>query len=191
VSRLILASNENDILARFFNNADYSVGDVVSTLSPSMDIQVASNFERYLYYRVGEDPERLRDLLEGFTHDGRLPADSVPHTDDDIFAAGRGDTRSTLDTIRRVYRDHGYLLDPHTAVGVSVGLQFADEKEPLICLATAHPAKFAEAIRRAVGADVAHHPAIDSLKDKPTRCDRLPASKGAVMDYIERITETA
>jgi threonine synthase len=185
VRRLILATNENDILARFFAGGVYTRGPVHATLSPSMDIQVASNFERYVYYRVGENPKRLRSLMKSFARTGSLslsrPADGHP---DPLFASGVGDTAATLETIRSFDARHGYLLDPHTAVGVSVALRQPDDGVPTICLATAHPAKFADAIRQAVGRDAAHHPILDALKDLPTRCETLPASPDAVRAYI-------
>ena len=186
ISRLVLATNENDILARFFNDGDYSLGEVVSTLSPSMDIQVASNFERYLYYRLGEKPEALIGIMNGFAETGRLAvAPDHGGRTDDLFLAGTGTTASTLMTIREWYARHDYLLDPHSAVGVDVSREFLVPDEPMICLATAHPAKFGEAIVDATGEDIAHHPSIDELADLPTRCEDLPASAEAVRDFVE------
>ncbi|MBN2450759.1 MAG: threonine synthase [Lentisphaeria bacterium] len=183
IGHLILAANENDILARFFATGVYSRGPVVATTSPSMDIQIASNFERYLYYRLDEQPTRVRKHMEAFARSGRL---EIPGTDAS-FLAGRATVPETAAVIRRYYREHGYLLDPHTAVGAAVAERFLDDGEPTVCLATAHPAKFPEAIREAVGEDVAHHPTIDSLMDLPTRCNVLPASRAAVQEFI-RVT---
>ena len=180
IKRLILATNENDILARFFQTGEYSLGKVVPTLSPSMDIQVASNFERYLFDRVGGDATQLRALMGQFGREGRLRVVGS----DPLFVAGVGDTAATCATIRNYYAAHGYLLDPHTAVGVHVAEQFLDPEAPTICLATAHPAKFSQAIREAIGEDVAHHPLLDALADLPTRCTKLPADAGAVRDFI-------
>jgi len=186
VGRLVLATNENDILARFFSSGNYRPGAVHSTISPSMDIQVASNFERYLYYRTGENPARLRELMRTFVDSGQLSVQCRPgEAVDSLFIAGAGNTGTTLSTIREWHNEHGYLLDPHTAVGVYVGSQHLDHNEPMICLATAHPAKFAEAIKDATNRDIAHHPAIDSLEDVPTRCDVVPASTAAVRKYLE------
>jgi len=183
--RLILATNENDILARFFNSGDYSLGEVVSTISPSMDIQVASNFERYLYYRVGGDSERLRAAMNEFRGTGRLT--SFDSSEERLVVAGRGDTEHTLATIRDVHDRSGYVIDPHTAVGVCVGRELRAEGMPLICLATAHPSKFPEAIRDATGReDLGRHPAVDALVGARTRCDVLPASVDAVKRFIEQ-----
>ncbi|NLF22614.1 MAG: threonine synthase [Lentisphaerae bacterium] len=186
IDRLILATNENDILARCFASGVYRVGEVAATLSPSMDIQVASNFERYLYYRAEGDAALVRGWMETFRRTSALAltANQAP-LDDPVMVAGSGDTASTLATIREIWVRHHYLLDPHTAVGVHVARQRSDRSVPTICLATAHPAKFGEAIRQATGDDLAHHPLLDELADRPTRCTQLPASRGAVAAYLE------
>ncbi len=189
VSRLVLATNENNILARFFSTGDYSVGTVMSTLSPSMDIQVASNFERYLYYRLSGNSERLTAAMVRFGRTGCLAWDQAREGSDPVFAAGSADTAATLETIRRVHAEHNYLLDPHTAVGVHVAGRFLDPHEPMICLATAHPAKFPDAIRAAVGQDLARHPAIDALAGLPSRSEVLPVSVAEVRQYIENHVE--
>jgi threonine synthase len=151
-----------------------------------MDIQVASNFERYLYYRVGGNPARLTSLMKAFAKDGRLPTDFVRTPVENLVVAGSGSTESTLATIRRYYENYQYLLDPHSAVGVFVGGQHLDRNEPMICLATAHPAKFGQAIVDATGRDAARHPAIDRLKNLPTRCAVLPASIDAVRAHMAK-----
>ncbi len=167
VSRLVLATNENDILARFFTTGDYSQGPVRATISPSMDIQVASNFERYLYYRVEQDPARLSALMKSFAVSGRLGLPPEGSRMDDTIVAGTANTVHTLETIREFHARHGYLLDPHTAVGVQVAREFHRPGEPMICLATAHPAKFGQAIIDATGQDLAHHPVLDALRHRP------------------------
>jgi len=195
VKKLILATNENNILSRFFNTGTYSMGKVVPTLSPSMDIQVASNFERYLYYRLGKDSKKLCELMAGFAKNKTL---TVPGTDN-LFVAGEANTAQTLETIQKVYKNEGYILDPHTAVGVYVAEQFAgralspkapsdDERTdrrsvPTICLATAHPAKFNDAIVEAIGI-AAHHPVLDKLANAETRCDTIANDESAVRDYL-------
>ena len=185
VSQLILATNENDILARFFNEGDYSRRDVTATLSPSMDIQVASNFERYLYYRLGSDAGRLREVMDEFSRTGAIRIPTVPGDGvDPAFAADKATRDQTLATIRSYHRDHDYLLDPHTAAGVAVAGRVAAGGDPVICLATAHPAKFSEAVRLATGEDLAHHPEIDALADMPTRCAVLPKDKDAVRRFV-------
>ncbi len=182
IAKLVLATNENDILSRFFNSGEYSLGEVHATISPSMDIQVSSNFERYLYYVVGEDTARVSELMEEFKRNGSIRVD--PSAGGDLFVAGSGSTEATLATIRDVYEKESYLLDPHSAVGVDVAGRFLDADEPMICLATAHPAKFGEAIRDAVGDDVAHHPGLDALSERENRMDVLPADEDAVKNFI-------
>jgi threonine synthase len=186
ISRLVLATNENDSLSRFFNSNDYSMGKVHATISPSMDIQVASNFERYLFYRLGANSVQLASVMRCFARDGRLSVDGFKGTAENLIVAGMGNTESTLATIRQFHSKYSYLLDPHSAVGVFVGRQHLDSGEPMICLATAHPAKFGQAIVDATGKNIAFHPSLDRLKDLPTRCKILPASTDAVRDYIER-----
>ncbi len=182
VERLVLATNENDILARYFNSGEYRPGAVAVTLSPSMDIQVSSNFERYLYCLADTDPRQVRQWMEGLRRGGVIETPGACHG---CLSAGRGDTAATLDTIREFWVRHNYLLDPHTAVGVAVGARFLDGSVPMICLATAHPAKFGEAVLRATGQDLARHPLIDKLKGLPTRLEPVPPDTAAVAAVIK------
>ena len=186
IRRLVLATNENDILARFFHTGIYSRGTVVPTVNPSMDIQVASNFERWLYYKLGSDPAATSAKMSEFRANARMAIPlSRTGTVDSEIVAGTSDTTRTLATIRDYHTKHRYLLDPHTAAGVFVASQYNDLDDPMICLATAHPAKFAKAIRDATGEDdLAHHPILDALADAPTRCDILPADPSAVKTYL-------
>lgn len=182
VETLILAANANDILPRYFESGVYQKGAVVPTLSPSMDIQVASNFERYLYYLSGEDPRAVARWMAAFRETGSVAPAPPPLP---CFRAGRCTDEEALATIRAFWERHGYLMDPHTAAGVSVGLRMrADSDAPLICLATAHPAKFGAAIRRATGKDLARHPAIDALEGLPARVRAIPADAGRVAAFI-------
>lgn len=181
IDRLILATNENDILSVFFETGEYRRGDVRYTITPAMDIQVASNFERYLYYLVGEDSARLRAFMAEFAATGRAAVDLPPGTGD--FAATAVNVDDTREAIARAYRDHGYLADPHTAVGLAAAGRFP-ARGPLVCLATAHAAKFPEAVNEAVGADVARHPALEALRGLPARCTGIPASLDAVREFI-------
>jgi len=186
IGKLVLATNENDILARFFTTGEYSLGHVVPTLSPSMDIQVASNFERYLYYRLGEDSSEVQARMQAFAAGQSLRVPLEDGRVDPLFAAGTGTTQMTLDAIRSCYETHGYLLDPHTAVGYHLASQHLDADEPMICLATAHPAKFGDAITQATGQDIAHHPRLDALSSLPTRCDDIGADVDELSAYIEK-----
>jgi threonine synthase len=188
IDTLLLATNENDILARFFRTGEYSLGEVVQTLSPSMDIQVASNFERYLFHLLSKDARHLCALMEEFSTTGRIfigadPDDGV----DPMIRPYRADRAQTLKTIRRFFLEHDYLLDPHTAAGVHAATEAGTDGSPVICLATASPAKFPEAICASLGSDqFGHHPRLEALKDLPSRCDELPADAAAVRQYIEK-----
>lgn len=186
IDRLILATNENNILAEFFSTGVYRRGQAVQTLSPSMDIQVASNFERYLYYLLGSKPDTLREAMAMFARQGQLQAPAGQSGVDPAFVAGWADRRAVLETIARFHKDHSYLADPHTAVGLAVAEKLRRPDRPVICLATAHPAKFPEAIRLATGQDLARHPLIDALADLPTRKTILPNSADAVREFVAR-----
>ena len=197
ISQLVLATNENDILARFFNSGHYTIGDVHQTLAPAMDIQVASNFERYLYYKVDRDADRLADLMTEFARTGMLHiAPDLPGQADRLFEAAPASRADILAAILRCYERYGYTIDPHTSCGFSVvgslvpagaGGGGIDEGEATICIATAHPSKFPAAIEEATGQDLpgAHHPAIDALAEMPTRCSDLPNDAEAVRKFIK------
>ena len=186
IERLILATNENDILYRFISRGDYSLGQVVSTISPSMDIQVASNFERYLYYLWGEDPLRVKEGMGSFKKTGWLTfsEEELKRVRRD-FISMAVDQSQTLETIGRFYRETGYVLDPHTAVGVTVGFAVKEEGMPMICLATAHPAKFPDAVKRAIGTEPPKPQRIAELEGKKRRFEILPAHVSKVKAYIE------
>jgi threonine synthase len=187
ISRLVLATNENDILSRFFNTGVYSSDTVHATISPSMDIQVASNFERYLYYRLGANPKTLSQVMKQFDTDKKISVPPLANGQiDDLICAGAGNTVQTLATIKEFQTRYGYLLDPHTAVGVHVAKPYVTKNSPMICLATAHPAKFSQAIQDATGSDLAHHPILEALRDLPTRCAILPASETEIRRHMEK-----
>jgi threonine synthase len=189
IDELLLATNQNDILARFFGTGVYALGAVSQTLSPSMDIQVASNFERYLYHRLGDDPAKVRALMAGFAKSGRLelPVPAGQPRFDPLFRAAAGSREETLAAIRWAWEEHGRAIDPHTAVGVHVARSAPPSRFPTVCLATAHPAKFPDAVREATGrGDLARHPAIEALAGLPARCAVLPADAGAVREFMEK-----
>jgi len=186
VSRLILATNENDILARFIQTGVYEQGQVAHTISPSMDIQVASNFERFLYALLESDPAATREAMGTFGQSGRMDLQAFgAHPALKLFAARQIDTERTLATIRGADAGHGMLLDPHTAVGVAAGDDLRLPGDPLVCLATAHPAKFTDAIVQAVGREP-HHPVLDALANAETRCERMANDVDAVRNYIKQ-----
>jgi threonine synthase len=179
--RLIIATNSNDILTRFVQQGAYAAGEVHATLSPAMDIQIASNFERYLYYLVGEDPVAVRALLGEMGATGRMGVTAEHHqvVREDFDAAASSDP-DTLDQIRETYAATGYILDPHTAVGVRA----ARGHRRAICLATAHPAKFNEAVRQAIGTEAPPPLSLRGLMEKETRSTLVDANEEAVRASI-------
>ncbi|MEX2415546.1 MAG: threonine synthase [Paenibacillaceae bacterium] len=148
INKLILATNENNILARFVNEGIYQPGTFRGTYSPSMDIQVASNFERYLFYLYGEDSHTITSLMTQFTREGCIviPEHLLKRVQAD-FAAYSVDNEDCLNTISEYHEKYDYLLDPHTACGVAASDKLSADGEVTIALSTAHPAKFDEAIR--------------------------------------------
>lgn len=186
IARQILATNANDILHRFVRTGEYRKDGVRQTLSPSMDIQVASNFERYLYDLAGEDGGRVTHWMEVLRRDGgfAVPEGLMRRVWGD-FQSRAVDDAATLATIREVHGKWGYLLDPHSAVAVRAALDVAEPGVPVVAMATAHPAKFGDAIRRAVGFDPPLPPALAGLERLPARVAVLPARLNAVQDYIQ------
>ena len=186
IRRLVLATNENDLLTRFVRDGEYSLGKVVQTCSPSMDIQLASNFERFLYYLYEEDADRTRDAMEGFAESGSIRfSEEEQVTIRKNFRTKTVSEQETLETIRDFYEEHGYVLDPHTAVGVGAAESIPDGKTPMVCLATAHPAKFGEAVERAIGRPIELPPGLAGLTEKESRCEVLDADSDLIRTFIQ------
>ena len=181
IDKLIVATNENDILSVFFASGLYRRGEVRFTISPAMDIQVASNFERFLHYHLDGDAEALRDFMADFQTKGEA---RLPPPGDEVFMATAVDAGGTLEAIREVHRTTGYVADPHTAVGLAAARRLS-VPGPVICMGAAHPAKFPEAVNEAVGEPVAVHPALESLRGLPERRTVLKAESAAVKGFIE------
>ncbi len=187
IKKLILATNSNNILSRFVTKGDYSAAEVHHSLSPSMDIQVASNFERYLFYLYGEDSARITAAMKTFQTDGILPVstDELTQTQQ-IFSAATIDDDETLKTIGTFSAETGYILDPHTAIGVAAGKQMRSGSCPLICLATAHPAKFGAAVKQATGDNPTLPPAFEGIDRLKRKLETMPADIEAVKQYLDR-----
>ena len=183
IRRLILGTNENDILARFFVSGEYKRGVVQQTLSPSMDIQVASNLERFIYLYLDGDSERLVRFMWEFAEKNHAVLHQNGNVDTTIDAR-RVDTDETLTTIRKTWERYGYVVDPHTAVGIAAATH-SQSDGPIVCLATAHPAKFPDAVDRAIGKSLANHPRLDALYKKVARKIKLPADGQKVRGYLE------
>lgn len=175
IDQLIIATNSNDILARTLETGRYETAGVHATSSPSMDIQVSSNFERLLFAATGRDAETIKRFMSSLSQSGAftLTEDAINFIRKD-FDAGRASEDDVSSTIKTVLNDSGYLLDPHTAVGVSVARAMAPSNSPMVVLSTAHPAKFPDAVKSASG----QHP-------------ELPLRNKDLMNGTERFTVVA
>jgi len=186
IRRLILATNENDILSRFVNQGDYSIGTVVNTISPAMDIQIASNFERYLYYFYGQDADKTVSAMNIFQTEGalRFSGSEIKRVSDD-FASYSVNTEEAMSVIKDVYQSDNYFLCPHTACGVGAARKCRD-KIATIALATAHPAKFPEVVSKSTGAELQVPPQLAGLENLEKRMVVLDNSRDQVKAYIEQ-----
>jgi threonine synthase len=194
VAQLIVATNRNDILARFFRTGVYQPGEVVPTTSPSMDIQVASNFERLLADLHERDGEAVARLMAEFRAERRLAVgDDALGRARELFDAARVEEAEAGATMAEVLRTTGQLIDPHTAVGVHAGRRCRlDPRIPLVALATAHPAKFPEAVHAATGLTPPLPARLVDLYQRPERCARAANDLAAVRRRIEQLaSETA
>ncbi|MBU2984317.1 threonine synthase [Saccharophagus degradans] len=150
IDQLIIATNSNDILHRCISNNDHSKQPLVHSISPSMDIMVSSNFERMLFDLYDRDGAAIKQLMEDFKSGEMSLAEGPLNKARELFSSYRLDDKETVDVIREVFENTEYLLDPHTAIGVQAARKQRKSKDvPMVCLATAHPAKFPEAVRQA------------------------------------------
>ena len=192
IRRLIVATNENDVLDEFFQSGIYRVrpGDQVQqTSSPSMDISKASNFERFVYDLIGRDGAGVKRLWQQVERNGVFDLAGSKHfarVAQFGFVSGRSTHADRLATIRNVYRDCSQIIDTHTADGVKVGLEHREEGVPLICLETALPVKFAAAITEALGRAPEAPPGLENLELLPQRFTVLDAEVETVKRFIER-----
>jgi threonine synthase len=190
IRRLILATNENDVLDEFFKSGRYRIrtaGETISTSSPSMDISKASNFERFVFDLVGRDPAVVRELWLQVARDGGFDLAGTPYGQrlaESGFVSGKSTHADRLTTIRHVAERFGVIVDPHTADGIKVGLERRDPGVALICIETALPAKFAATIREALGREPERPAAYARLEHLPQRFDVLRVDAAAVKAYI-------
>lgn len=187
IRRLIVATNENDVLDEFFKTGRYAPrAHTVRTSSPSMDISKASNFERMIFDAVDRDAARIRELWarvdrgEGIT----LSAAEFARVRGFGFVSGRSTHANRIATIRRVFEQYGQMIDPHTADGVKVGLEYREPGVPLVCLETALPAKFEETIREALGRAPERPADLADLEQRPQRVEVVDADVETVKRYI-------
>ncbi|MCA8909748.1 MAG: threonine synthase [Rhodospirillaceae bacterium] len=186
VGRLIIGSNANDILHRFFKSGAMETRAVVPTLSPSMDIQISSNFERLLFDLLDRDGAALTQVMADFRAAGTFAVSPAQHDRaTTLFASHRLDDAGTLAEIARVHGDTGRLIDPHTAVAVAAARALGDPAAgPVVALASAHPAKFPDAVKQATGVHPDLPPWLADLHERPEHATPLPADAGAVRTFI-------
>jgi len=190
IAKLVVATNENDVLDEFFRTGRYRVRasrDVAQTTSPSMDISKASNFERFVYDLVGRDPRVVADLWAHIDRGGEFDLAPTPYfrkIRDFGFVSGRSVHQDRVATIRRVYEQHRVIVDTHTADGIKAGLEQREPGVPLVCLETAQPAKFAETIREALGRDPDRPAAFVNIERRPLRFDTMKVDPAAIKRYI-------
>jgi threonine synthase len=186
VDRLVIATNVNDILTRTLSTGTYELRDVVPTTSPSMDIQVASNFERLLFDAYDRDGNAVRALMGSLAQSRRftLSAHALSQIRA-LFAADRADEEEVAATMRAVKRETGNFVDPHTAVGIAVAeKELRDPTVPMVVLATAHPAKFPDAVEAACGVRPQLPEWLSDLNQRPERVAVLPADQTAVEHFV-------
>ena len=185
VAKLIVATNVNDIVARALATGDYSCGTVEPTAAPSMDIQVSSNFERLLFDLSGRDGGALSSMMGEFETTKRLSiAPGMLARAGDLLASARIDADAMTQTMRWASQHAGQVIDPHTAIGLAAARGSDLGEIPIVTLATAHPAKFREAVERATGSRPVLPQRIAGLFDRQERFDTLPATLDAVRAYV-------
>ncbi|XKH60592.1 threonine synthase [Halomonas sediminis] len=185
VKQFIIATNTNDILHRTLAANDFSKKELAATLAPSMDIVVSSNFERLLFDAYGRDGKAVADLLERFQKEPTALADAPLAKLRELFSSHSVDDSTILEVIREAHHRTGELLDPHTATGYRAAeRERADQSTPVITLATAHPAKFAEAVVKAGFSGVPLPPHMEDLLEREERYTVLPADLAAVQRFV-------
>jgi threonine synthase len=186
IDQLVIATNSNDILHRCISGNDHSKHELQHTLSPSMDIMVSSNFERMLFDLYDRDGDAIRTLLDSFKSGSMTLSETALGRARELFSSYRVDDDTTIDVIRQVFDRCEYLLDPHTAIGVEAARKTRRSQDiPMVCLATAHPAKFPEAVRKAGQVSdpaLPHHMA--DLFEREERYQVLPHDAHQVQSFI-------
>jgi len=184
INKLIVATNENDILQRVINKGEYKPDDVKPSLSPSMDIQVASNFERLLFYIVGEDGDKVNSMMNNLHDKGffQLNKNEINEIKKDFIAVKVSD-KETLSIIKEVYEKNQFILDPHTATAFGA-IKKNNDLSNLVALGTAHPYKFFETVKEAIGKDVSPPKQLEKIVDKDEKFDILENNISQVKKYI-------
>jgi len=185
VGRMIVATNRNDIMARTVATGRMALEAVAPTVSPSMDVQISSNFERLMFELNARDGASTAAMMAKFRADGRLEFAPSQHADLAAeFDAGACDEAATLAEIGETYRTTGELIDPHTAVALHVARKARRGNNPIVVASTAHPAKFPDAVERATGVRPALPPRLADLFDRPERVEVLPNDLARIKQVV-------
>jgi threonine synthase len=186
IGQLIVGSNRNDILTRFFKSGAMKVTDVVPSLSPSMDIQISSNLERLLFDLYKRNGPKLAEAMAAFRKTGKFAAPKTGWAaTQKLFAGFKLDDAGTLKAMADLYKRTGMLIDPHSAIGVAAAEAMRKDKSvPVVALATAHPAKFPDAVEKATGVRPALPAHLANLLSRRERYDVLPKDLGKIQDYV-------
>ncbi|MEH3093578.1 MAG: threonine synthase [Agrobacterium cavarae] len=185
IDKLVIATNDNDILARTLKTGRYEMRGVQATTSPSMDIQISSNFERLLFEAYDREPNEIKRSMDGLKQSGAFQiSEAAMKTIKRDFRAGRATEKQVAATIRDTLSETGYLLDPHTATAVYVAKNYEKTNSPMVVLSTAHPAKFPDAVKSACAIDPALPVWLADLMNREERFDVLEAELDAVETFI-------
>lgn len=192
ITQLVIATNDNDILHRALTSGTYEIRPTIHTTSPSMDIQVSSNFERLLFESCNRDSIWICNAMENLNQSGWFNLDKKQLKNIcTLFSAGKSSVTETTQTINSVYKESGYLVDPHTAVALKVAREKKQSPIPMIVLATAHPAKFPDAIQGACGINAPWPSCLNDLMQREEHFTSLANDEKIVKDYISLKSRTS
>jgi len=194
IAKLVVATNENDVLDEFFRSGSYRVrkaAETFHTTSPSMDISKASNFERFVFDLLGRDPQRVVQLFRDVEHNGGFDlsrGEDFARVKEFGFVSGRSAHMDRVAAIRDVYQRYGTMIDTHTADGIKVAREYLEPGIPMVVLETAQPVKFGETIREALGREADRPQAFEGIESLPQRFEVLPADVARIKAFIAQHT---
>lgn len=187
INKLVLATNENDILHRFISKGDYSLADVKATYSPSMDIQVASNLERYLYFLFKENGAKVSDAVNELKNTGKISFSNEEISEVQTLFMSYGVTnKATEETIKRIYDKSSYVIDPHTACAVEACHKLGLNHDNTIVMSTAHPAKFPDVVKKSLGIDVKEPDSIIKMRSLTTKTEVIENDSSMVKERLKQ-----
>jgi threonine synthase len=190
ITSLVIGSNENDILTRFVETGVMEMHDVIPTSSPAMDIQISSNFERLMFELLGRDGDEVASRMETFRDTRRVDLSDIVGPMREVFTAARVDEEAVRRIIKTTWESSNVIVDPHTAVGLGAAARLHhDPAVPIVCVATAHPAKFPDAVEAAIGIRPELPESLADLLDREERCVALPNDLEAVERHIDSVRQ--